>query len=189
MADEDNLKYLEALGDPYFASPSRPLHFKVNSWDEETHTMRENIRSSYPFRDRWQTLIDTEHKLIIPEQLRRLVAEGGAVTVSTNGHLMLFGKRHWNLKERILSKQSGSEPIHTDEARHLFESVMRFDRLDENGAIEITPYLADYANLTDTVVIIGMVTYAEIHDRKTYMQTQTKEGKATLKDRFRGLLK
>lgn len=183
--DKEQQNYISAItGDPYFAGPARPLHLQINSWDEETRKLEDHIRTNHPFEGRWQSLVE-HSRLIIPEQLRPLVQDGGYISVSTDSHLILYGKKHWHRMQRELSKHTGLEPVHTDKARHFFESLYRFDKLDDNGSIEVPAFLLEYADITHKVVLVGMVLFAEIHDRSSYMQSQKKEEKRSFVSRFR----
>lgn len=189
MDDESHLEYLALLGDPDFAGPTRPLHLRISSWEEETHRLEDRIREQYPFSGRWQSIITPSSKLLIPKELQHLFADGGVISVSTNHHLILYGKQHWQRMERKLAKDIGLEPVHNDRARHLLESLYRFDGLDKDGAVDVSVYFKEYANIKDEVVIIGTIFHAEVHDRKTYMETQTKISKDSLLQRIKNIKK
>ena len=168
-------------------SPTSPLYITVNTWHEQTKKLEDNIRETAPFEGQYQSYIDSGFKLIIPDQLRHLFETGGVVTVSTGDNLMLFGLRHWSYFQRLLTKQVGLSPINNELSRHIYENMQRFDKLNDDGSIVLSPQLKKYARLNNDVAIIGMIYYAEIHDKDGYLSSQKIEALLDRKARFKKL--
>ncbi len=166
-------------------SPTRPIHISLNAdWNQELKEYEDYIRDNRPFEGKWQSYI-TNYCLIIPEELRSLFETGGVLTVSTENHLLLFGGVHWKRMQKLLSKEVGLSPVNNEVARHIYSHMYRFNKLNENGSINIPLELADYAGLSKDVAIIGMIYHAEIHDKQSYLTSDKPENRASLLDRFR----
>lgn len=163
--------------------PTNPIHITDNSWAEKTKRLEDNIRDSVPFEGKFQGYIDG-NKLVLPEELHHLFVGGGVVTFSTERHLLIFGNRHWERYQRLLSKDVGLSPVNNQVARHIYSSMHRFNKLNEDGSIILPTELLKYANLTDEVAIIGMIYHAELHDKKAYLIGETPEERDKLLSKF-----
>ena len=185
MTEEEKQKqeaYMKVLTD--VGSPTKPIHISPNSWDETTKKLEDNIRDSVPFEGKYQSYIKS-FKLIIPEELQHLIESGGVLTVSTENHLLLFGNRHWSRMQRILAKEVGLSPVHNSVARHFYSNMHKFNKLNEDGTIDIPLPLAQYAGLEKEVAIIGMIYSAEIHNKDSYLSSEKPEARKGLLDRFK----
>ena len=175
-------EYIKALTE--VGSPTRPIHVKLNSWDEETHRLQDNILSQAPFQGKWQSYIK-DYRLYIPEQLQYLFSAGGVLTVSTEKHLLLFGSKHWSLMQRTLAKETGISPVHNEVARHYYSNMASFNKLNDDGTIDIPISLIQYAGLQNEIALIGMMYFAEIHDKKAYLDSERLEKQESKLSRFR----
>ena len=185
MSDEEKQKqdsYIDALTS--MGSPTRPFHVSQNSWDEHTKKLEDNIRDSVPFEGKWQSYIK-EFRLFIPEQLQHLFDAGGVLTVGPDNHLMIFGVRHWSRFQRLLAKEVGLSPVHNEVARHYYSNMIRFNKLNDDGSVDIPLSLATYASLEKDVAIIGMIYHAEIHNIDSYLKSEQPEERKGLLDRFK----
>ena len=165
-------------------SPTRPIHITPHSSEEDYRKLEDHILSSVAFEGKFQSYI-SNYCMIIPEELRHLFSSGGVVTVSTENHLMLFGTAHWARMQRILSKEVGLSPVNNELARHIYSNMHRFHKLNEDGSINLPLGLAEYAGLRKEVAIIGMIYHAEIHDKKSYLSSDSPEKKESMLARFR----
>jgi len=164
--------------------PTRPIHIVSHTWSEKTRQDGDYIRDNLAFEDKWASYSDGL-KIIIPEEMRKLFANGGVVTCSPEDHLLLFGGNHWNYYQRLLAKQVGTSPINNEMARHIYENMHRFSRLNDDGSITITREQASYAGIESDVVIVGVVYHAEIHAKDAYVISQKTDALLARKDRFR----
>ena len=181
LSQKDYIKVISELG-----GPSRPIYAKLNTWDETTRQLEDSIRENAPFEGTWQSYL-SGLRIIIPNELRPLLASGGVITFSNDRHLWLFGQRHWTRMNRIISKQVGPSPVNNDHARHIYSHMYRFSALNEDGSIDVPLELLRYAGITGEVVIIGMMFYAEIHDKASYVESEKPEKKRSLLSLFRKL--
>jgi DNA-binding transcriptional regulator/RsmH inhibitor MraZ len=188
----DNEENKHAKGLPDFSdslntagSPARPFHITLKpDWSEETKRLEDLIRDSRAFEGKFQSYVNS-YTLMIPEELHHLFTSGGVLTVSTEKHLLLFGSTHWNRMQRILSNHVGVNPTDNELARHIYSHMHRFGKLNEDGSINLPIELIEYAGLDRDVAIIGMVYYAEIHDKKAYLSSGAPDKRESMLDRFR----
>lgn len=167
-------------------SPTRPIHITASTWAERTKLLEDNIRDEVPFEGQWQSYIEA-CKLFIPTELQHLFTGGGVVTVSTENHLLLFGQRHWARYQRLLAKEVGLSPVNNEVARHIYSNMHRFNKINEDGSITLTPELIRYADFSEEVAIIGLIYHAELHDKSTYVASQNPIEQRSRIDRFKKL--
>ena len=166
-------------------SPTRPFHVSMHGdWNEESKKLEDYIRDSKAFEGKWQSYI-ANHCLVIPEELRPLFAGGGVITVSTENHLLLFGNVHWSRYQRLLSKHVGLEPVNNEVARHIYSHMYKFNKLNEDGSISVPLELSDYAGLKKDIAIIGLIYHAEVHDKQSYLTSDTPDNRESMLARFR----
>jgi len=182
MDEEKQKSYIDAITE--FGGPTRPIHVTQNNWEEETRKLEEDIRQSAAFEGKLEAYV-TEYKLVIPHEIRHLLEYGGVITVSTESHLLLFGHKHWARYARILSKLVGTSPVLNSVARHTFGNMYRFNKLNDDGSVDIPAELLDYAEITKKVAIIGVVYHAEIHNRELYFKNEGRAAKESLLARFK----
>ena len=185
MDDEKQKSQDSILNNPDFGAPSRPIHIsQKSSWSDRTKEMEDYIRDNVPFEGKFQSYLKS-YQIIIPEQFRKNFSSGGVVSVSTEKHLLLFGTIHWSRFSRLLAKEVGLSPDHNSAARHIYSNMYRFDKLNENGTIDIPLELVKYADLNEEIAIIGLMYHAEIHDKKTYLASEKPDEKHSLLERFK----
>lgn len=155
-------------------TPQRPLHVVQHSWNEETAKLEDTIVDNYAFENKYESFINGTI-MAIPDQLKPLLENGGVITLGPEQNLLLFGKLHWRLFQRKLSKLNNLNPVNNNMLRHLYSNAHRFNGL-EDGGIFVPVQLLDYAGIDDNkVAIIGMMSHAEVWDKFTYKENQKKE--------------
>lgn len=166
-------------------SITRPFHVSIyGDWNEQTKKLEDFIRDSRPFEGKWQSYI-SNYCLVIPEELRELFEGGGVMTVSTENHLLLFGNIHWSRMQRMLSKEVGLSPVNNEVARHIYSHIHKFNKLNDDGSLNVPIELAEYAGLKKDVAIIGMVYHAEVHDKTSYLTSEAPDKRESMLARFR----
>jgi DNA-binding transcriptional regulator/RsmH inhibitor MraZ len=152
-------------------TPTQPLHITPHTWQESHKKLEEYIRDDKPFEGKFQTYL-SNYTMLIPTELRDLFDGGGVLTVSTEKHLLLFGAPHWLRMQRILSKEVGLSPVNNELARHIYSHMYRFDKLNDDGSINMPIELVQYAGLTKEVAMIGLIYYAEIHNKQKFVDSE-----------------
>lgn len=165
----------QLLQDVGFGGPSRPLHIVIDSWYEQTKKLEDDIIENSAFEGEWQSYLQDGFKIIIPDEMRKLFKFGGVVTAGVDHNLNLYGNKHWSRLQRVLSKENAMSPVNTSFMRHIYANMIRFDKLNDDGSIVLPLELIKYARLTDEIAIVGMVYYAEIHNKRDYIEDKKLE--------------
>jgi DNA-binding transcriptional regulator/RsmH inhibitor MraZ len=156
------------------ASLVRPFYTKELSQTTADMMMEASARiiNQKAFEGRWQTYITEDNKLMIPESYKDLLKYGGVICKSTDKHLMLFGKEHWEHMKQVLARNMGLQPDSNAVVRHVYGSAEPFDRLNKDGSITLTDDLVKYGRLRGKVALIGLIYYAEVHSMAHYDDLQ-----------------
>lgn len=164
---------------------TRPFHIVPHTWEEATRVIEDDIRDRWPFDGNWQSYVQ-DGRLYIPPAYIDLFKYGGVITTAPDNYLLVFGSRHWERYNRLLTKNIGLEPVQSDLARHIYSNALKFDKLQDDGSIAIPAKLLAWAGITDKVAVLGVKYYAEVHDLSDWNQSQAKpEAKVKLLERFR----
>lgn len=129
----------------------------------------------------YEHTVDAKGRMNFPAKLREEFGEHFYIAKSFNGKcLTVYTKESWEtLRESLKGKPSKDAlPIQ----RFLFGSACEAEP-DKQGRIAIAPALRTYANITDSVVVVGLVDRAEIWDKaawEEYNNNTTPEDVAAL---------
>jgi MraZ protein len=105
--------------------------------------------------------IDNKGRLTIPAKFRGLVAVGVVVTRGFDQNLMCFPMDGWQeLAERISQRPLADEGIRAFRRRVFAGAVDLVP--DRQGRILLPPYLREFADIKDEVIIAGMFNYLEM---------------------------
>ena len=111
----------------------------------------------------YEHTVDVKGRMNFPAKLREEFGEHFYIAKSFNEKcLTVYTEESWNkLRESLKDKPSKvALPIE----RFLFGSACEAEP-DKQGRIAIAPALRAYANITDAVVVVGLVGRAEIWDK------------------------
>jgi MraZ protein len=107
--------------------------------------------------------IDSKGRLTIPARFRGELAAGLVVTRGFDENLMIFPLDGWQeLAERIVDRPLGDMDVRIFR-RRVFSGAVDLTP-DRQGRIVVPPYLRDFANINDEVVVAGMYNYVEVWD-------------------------
>lgn len=165
------------------ADITRPLHLKLDTWEEGVRQTEDYIANNKSFEGKWQSYVE-DGLLHIPEEYWPLFETGGVVTVNTERHLLLFGGVHWRLFQQKLGIRVGVTPMDNRIVRHVLGNMVRFNKLGEGGTIKVPANLLAYAGISGEVAIIGVIYQAEVHDRSAYLHSQEPDEQAALIEQF-----
>ena len=106
----------------------------------------------------YEVKIDNKRRLSIPSRIREELGKRVVVARWLNKSIAVFPLREWeNISNRI-KEQSTTKKIMRDFSRFMYAGAYETE-VDTAGRILIPEKLFNFANLTDTVIVVG------IHDR------------------------
>lgn len=115
--------------------------------------------------------IDEKGRLTIPARFRGLLAAGLVVTRGFDQHLMVFPLEGWKeLANRIAERPLSDEDMRAFR-RRVFSGAVDLVP-DRQGRILMPPYLREFANIGNEVVIAGMFNYLELWSTKAWQKVR-----------------
>ena len=113
------------------------------------------------FLGEYRHTIDEKGRLTIPAKFRGLLAAGMVITRGFDRNLMAFSLEGWEeLSARVKSLPWG-DPSAREFRRRVFSGAVDLVP-DRQGRVLLPPYLREFANIDDDVVITGMMDRREI---------------------------
>lgn len=113
------------------------------------------------FLGEYRHTIDEKGRLTIPAKFRGLLAAGMVITRGFDRNLMAFSLEGWDeLAARVKSLPWG-DPGAREFRRRVFSGAVDLVP-DRQGRVLLPPYLREFANIDDDVVITGMMDHLEI---------------------------
>lgn len=114
--------------------------------------------------------LDKKGRLIIPSRFRQRLNENAIVTRGIDQNLVIYPEETWQSVTQQINQMPITNPSSRALRRLLFSGAIQLE-LDSQGRINIPPYLREYAELDEEVLLIGMETFIEVwkpeHWRKT----------------------
>ena len=134
------------------------------------------------FTGRYSHACDSKGRLAIPARLRESLRYEGERSVfyvcrAPNDCLRMYTEREWdNVVKQVTSPNPDRSPEEAlDNNRLLFSAVEKLG-VDGQGRILLPGYLKDIAGITKDVMIIGMITFIEIWDKKKWDDFESDKG-------------
>ena len=118
--------------------------------------------------------MDDKGRLMVPASIRKSIA--GNLVVVTRGIdrcLWLFPPEEW---KEVSTKLVGSSSLFLSRDRMIqrrFLAPAQEIEIDRSGRIAISPTLRDYAGLHKDCIVLGINSYVELWDEKTYRTYET----------------
>jgi MraZ protein len=111
--------------------------------------------------------VDDKGRLTIPAKFRGELAAGLVVTRGFDKNLMLFPLNGWqDMAERVISRPMGDEDVRTFR-RRVFAGAVDLTP-DRQGRIVLPPYLRQFADLDNEVIVAGMYNYIEVWSTESW---------------------
>lgn len=114
--------------------------------------------------------LDEKNRLMIPVRVRSEIAGNSIMlTRGVDQCLWLFTHEEW---KKIVQSLIGSTSLFQEKARLIQRRIIapaQEAEIDRSGRINIPPTLKEYAVLKKECIILGIQTYIEIWDEKTYL--------------------
>ena len=118
--------------------------------------------------------MDDKGRLMVPASIRKSIA--GNLVVVTRGIdrcLWLFPPEEW---KEVSTKLVGSSSLFLSRDRMIqrrFLAPAQEIEIDRSGRIAISPTLRNYAGLHKDCIVLGINSYVELWDEKTYRTYET----------------
>lgn len=110
---------------------------------------------NYPYK------VDEKGRIAIPPSFRTDLTNGGFVTPGAEGCLFLYTRAKFEEISRSYEKP-GIQTVGDRTIARTFFSRAAEIKLDTQGRIMLAPELRQYAGITDSAVVVGVNTNAEI---------------------------
>lgn len=115
--------------------------------------------------------IDDKGRLTVPAKFRADLAAGLVLTRGFDQNLMVYPMPEWeNLAQEIVSRPVSDLRIR-EFRRRVFSGAIDLEP-DRQGRILLPPYLREFANIQDEVVVVGMYNYVEVWSTTLWNQVK-----------------
>lgn len=105
--------------------------------------------------------LDSKGRLIVPSRLRNKLSDKAILTRGIDQNLVIYPASTWQTVSEQLHQMPITHPTARALRRLLFAGAMELD-FDKQGRINIPTYLLEYADIRDTVMLVGMETFIEL---------------------------
>lgn len=120
----------------------------------------------------YQSKLGAKRRTAIPKKFRTTLGKNPIITRWYEGCLVLISKDNWNA---LLDKLTGKQEIVTapvrDTDRFIMGSAFELEP-DTQGRVIIPDYLADYAELKEDLVFLGLGDRVELWDKNTWLKKE-----------------
>ena len=119
------------------------------------------------FVDQYERSLDSKFRIVLPKKFR--VELGHRVYLArADSSLAVYSEEQYEqTSQRLIDKDRANElPPRT--LLTFAASTVSVEPDDKTGRITIPPALREYANLTDEVIVAGVLTHVEIWDKATF---------------------
>jgi len=121
------------------------------------------------FRGEYQHSIDDKGRLIVPARFREALGDSFVVTKGLDNCLWVYPAAEWELFEQKLKALQITKPDARAFVR-FFSSGACEVTVDRQGRILLPNALREYAGLERDLVVIGVITRAEIWSRERWQE-------------------
>lgn len=130
------------------------------------------------FLGEYQHAVDAKGRLALPAKFRAKLKEGAIITRGLDRCLFVFGRTEWEK----LAEKLAALPLAQANSR-AFSRLMLAGasdvELDGQGRILVPDYLREYAGLSKTAVIAGVMNRLEVWDEKSWNQYKSRTESAS----------
>ncbi|MCA9867456.1 MAG: division/cell wall cluster transcriptional repressor MraZ [Anaerolineae bacterium] len=113
------------------------------------------------FLGEYRHTIDEKGRLTIPAKYRGLLAAGMVITRGFDRNLMAFSLEGWEELAARVKSLPWSDPSAREFRRRVFSGAVDLVP-DRQGRVLLPPFLREFANIDNDVVITGMLDHLEI---------------------------
>ena len=119
------------------------------------------------FVDRYERSLDSKFRIVLPKKFRNDLGHRVYLARSDSSLAVYSEEQFAEATQRLIDQdREGKIPRHTRLA--FGASTVSQEPDPKTGRITIPPKLRAYANLTDEVIVAGVITHVEIWDRAAF---------------------
>jgi MraZ protein len=108
--------------------------------------------------------LDAKGRLAIPARFRAQLGEGAIITRGFDGCLVIYPADVWRTVAERLDSLSSTQEAARMAKRFVFSGATECE-FDKQGRVLVPAFLRSYAELAETVVVVGQYSRIEIWDR------------------------
>lgn len=128
---------------------------------------------AYSFMGEHEHNLDERGRIAIPAKFRSKLGEAVVITRGFDRCLLVYPIEVWQAISDKMATVSVANDDGRESLRFLFSRASDVE-IDKQGRILIPASLRDYANIRDTVILIGMNTRFEIWDKATWEEVRAR---------------
>jgi MraZ protein len=125
------------------------------------------------FLGEYEHSLDAKGRLAIPARFRALLGEGAIITRGFDGCLVIYPADVWQTVAKKLDSLSSTQEVARMAKRFVFSGATECE-FDKQGRVLVPAFLRGYAELTETVVVVGQFSRIEIWDRAHWEQVSAR---------------
>ena len=115
--------------------------------------------------------IDEKNRTAMPKKLREILGEKLIITKGYENSLIIVSEEGW----KALLEGTEGKPFIQSEARETQRFLLggaSFAQLDSKGRFILPAYLREFGKITNEVIFLGLSRYAELWDKKRWLEYQ-----------------
>ena len=118
------------------------------------------------FVDHFEHSLDAKHRLVLPSSFRKILGDQVYLAPQDNSLGVYSVDEFEAVAARLLDQVRAKEAVPQTTVAFASKSVI--SSIDKAGRITIPERLRSYANLSDEVIVAGVLTHVQIWDRARY---------------------
>ena len=118
------------------------------------------------FVDHFEHSLDAKHRLVLPSSFRKILGDQVYLAPQDNSLGVYSVDEFEAVAARLLDQVRAKEAVAQTTVAFASKSVI--SSIDKAGRITIPERLRSYANLSDEVIVAGVLTHVQIWDRARY---------------------
>jgi len=140
------------------------------------------------FLGEYEHSLDVKGRMAVPARFRALLGEGAVITRGFDHCLVIYPPDVWRSFAEPLDALPVTQPIATAVKRFIFAGAMECE-FDKQGRVLVPSPLRGYAELSETVVVVGQYSRIEIWDRTRWQEisARAEEESGSIAEQLAGL--
>ena len=124
-----------------------------------------------PFVDQFERSLDSKFRIVLPKKFREALGRRVYLARADNSLAVYSAKQYMENAQRLIDMDRANE-LAPGTRLAFAASTVWVEPDDKTGRITLPPQLREYANLTDEVIVAGVLTHVEIWNKATFEEFQ-----------------